>query len=176
MSKLLSAIIGCMFLFGLIFYSYKADATTVNMTVRANNGPFATKTLTDIKAVFITVESFSNESKKAGFSEVWFKELMVNTLNDKGIRVLTQKEWEETKGYPYLYLAVTPTHLKSSDVAAYAVSVEFYQSAILEVADHRALVCTWSHAAIGLGDRSDVNRGVRQSLRSFIQSWESVNE
>jgi hypothetical protein len=125
--------------------------------------------------IYVAVESFSKVDKALGFSEVDFKEEAEALLKDGGVLLFDEQNWQVSEYMPILYITATTTATKYGEVAAYAVTVEFYQLAYLKNTRLSYGVCTWSHGAVGMGDRDDILQASRKSVRVFIKRWQVMN-
>ena len=136
--------------------------------------------LRGLPAVLIGVEPLDDGEKRAGYSEETFRADAELKLRLAGIGVLTEEEWKETPGHPYLYLNVRSIAQHPNVVAPYAIRLELLQSVFLARNPASRLeppvaAATWSVSSLGQGGVSFVRERVQSLSDHFIKVWLSVN-
>lgn len=135
------------------------------------------KTLEGLEGVYVLVEGFEPEAKRAGFDEAKFKTTVEMRLLEGGINVLTQDELLAVPGMPFIYLIVHPGHTRPGQIAPYSIRLELLQMVSLD-RDPSTLTPagTWGTSALGDGDLPYIRAGVKQQVDEFVSAWWSVNK
>ena len=133
-------------------------------------------TLKGLPGVWVWVEDFSDDAKRAGFNQQTFQTDVELKLRLAGIKILTEQERMFTSGIPYLYLNVNPLHGQHGQIHAYTINLELNQWVWLgREPSIRAPATTWSVGSVGYGKLSNVRNAVKDLVDQFINAWLSVN-
>jgi hypothetical protein len=107
------------------------------------------ESLRGLKGVFVSVHQNPGRQPDHGLtnSELW-SEIVVR-LQNAGLKVLNEEEWEKTRGKPYLYLNLTDTVLAGKGQTGagylYTCSLDLMQEvALTRGAGDIVDACTWS--------------------------------
>jgi hypothetical protein len=140
------------------------------------------ETLRRLEGVRVLVEDFTPEVGRDGLTRQQVQTAVERRLRTAGIQVLTEREWATTPGNPYLAVRVNArqTTGELSGLYAYAIAVEFKQTAVLvRDSDLRAMgAATWSVGASGSVDRDhlrQIGAAVDAQIDHFITAYRSVN-
>ena len=100
-------------------------------------------------------------------------------LREAGIKVLTEDEWDNTPGHPWLYININTRKHPDVPIYAYSIKVELKQNARLprEVSTS-ILAVTWSISSIGLvGENKlkDTGKIVGERVDLFINDFLAEN-
>ena len=133
-------------------------------------------TLKELSGVWVWVEDFSDDAKRAGFNQQTFQTDVELKLRLAGIQVLTQQESLATPGSPYLYLNVNALHDQHGEIAAYGTRLHLWQGVrLIREPSITAFASTWSVSGVGYGKLSNVRNAVKDRVDQFINAWLSVN-
>lgn len=149
----------------------------MGLPAMAGDNEYGRASLKGVEAVYVLVESFSEDEKSAGFDTRTFQTDVELKLRLAGIKVLTKKEWLTTTGGPYLYLNVNPLNPITGENSPFNIDLEFNQSVLLDRDPSiSVLAATWSVGNIGNGDITYVRDSVKDRVDTFINAWLSVNQ
>ncbi len=133
-------------------------------------------TLKGISGVYVLVESFGEDEKRAGFNKQNFQTDVELKLRLAGIKVQTNKESLATPGSPYLYLNVSSLHEQRGENAAFNIFLKLTEQVwLVRNPATRIYATTWSGGRVGYGDLQYVRDGVKDVVDQFITAWLSVN-
>ena len=139
-------------------------------------GEHENDTLKGISGMWVLVEGFGEDDKRAGFNEQTFQTDVELKLRLAGIKVLAKKEWFDEPGAPFLYLNVNPLHDQQGEHAAYSIDLALKQEVCLVRNPGRCVLApTWSVGAVGRGDLQHVRDSAKDLVDQFINAWLSVN-
>ena len=133
-------------------------------------------TLKGLPGVWVWVEDFSDDAKRAGFNQQTFQTDVELKLRLAGIKILTEQERMFTSGIPYLSLLVNPLHDQHGEIAAYGTRLHLWQGVrLIREPSITAFASTWSVSGVGYGKLSGVRNSVKDLVDQFINAWLSVN-
>ena len=85
---------------------------------------FKQKALVGLKGVEVLVEGMQPEAERLGLTRAQIQTDVELRLRKAGIRVLTEKERDETPGRPYLYVNVNTIFLQKTPAVVYGILVK----------------------------------------------------
>ena len=114
----------------------------------------------------------------------WFNRSNVQTaaeakLRESGIHLMTEREWKETKGKPYLFVSVMA--VKSGSMYGCSIDTELRQDVFL---DRDAMISiegvpTWSSSYVGVASEDDmptvIHETVNEAIDRFIIDYLAAN-
>lgn len=163
-------LIGLVVLFGFIGLSASRSW--------ANDGQYERATLRGLQGVSVLVEGMDTDAQRIGLSPGQVQTDVELRLRQAGIPVLTQKEWLEAPGVPFLYVHVPVLLLSEGLAAVYHIAVELHQVASLETVAYRTAVSTWSAEGLGSVDNlhfDSVRQHILRQVDRFINAYLSVH-
>jgi hypothetical protein len=137
-------------------------------------------TLKGLAGVYLMVEDLRLEIEEDGLTRNEIHQTAWDRLESGGIRLLSEEEWRETPGSPWLYLYAHVMRREFVDERVYIfnISIELKQKAKLAVAPDAdpVFVTTWSRTILGKsGYIDDIRKGVYLCLQDFVEAYRSVN-
>jgi hypothetical protein len=128
--------------------------------------------LQGLRGVEVVIESLRPDAQADGLSQEAIRTAVELILRSNGIRVLTRSESLSTPAAPYLYVKVS-TYNHSSDLYAYAVTVDVMQKVSLAQRPHYMMsATTWERGAVGTTGHSNI-RMVIDSVESKVKEFAS---
>ncbi len=143
--------------------------------VHATDDVLSRATLEGLPGVFLLVEGFDEEDRRAGFNRETFQADAEVKLRRAGIRVLTQAEGLATPGKPTLDIVITPLAPNRSGMMAFSITISLRQRVRLQRNEEMALASTWSVRFNGNGELPFIRSWFRDAVDKFISAWLSVN-
>ncbi len=136
--------------------------------------------LEGLPGVYLVVEDLRLEIEEDGLTRNEIHGLAEKLLTSAGIRLLSEAEWQEMPGSPWLYLYAHVMRREYVDERVYVfnISVEVKQQVRLARAPEAEPVhaTTWSRAILGKsGWLEDIRKGVEICLQDFVEAYRSVN-
>jgi hypothetical protein len=144
---------------------------------------YSRSTLRGLDGVYLVVEPLSPEVESLGLSTAVLKRDAQLKLRMAGIKVLSRREWMQTRGGPVCYIEaniVNDVVLEKSlgvELFAYNIRIEFNQDVVL-VRDTttKTLSPTWSTSYLGVTNSLARIRGkVKDMIESFIAAYIEAN-
>jgi hypothetical protein len=137
-------------------------------------------TLKGIAGVHVVVEDLRLEIEEAGLTRDLIAKLAQDKLGSAGIKILSDEEWRETPGNPWLYIYahVMRRELVKEKVFIFNIDIELKQKVLLvRIQDRQPVFATtWSKAILGKsGSLDDVRMGLELCLEDFIEAYRSAN-
>ncbi|MGE0823441.1 MAG: hypothetical protein AB7G75_27205 [Candidatus Binatia bacterium] len=138
----------------------------------------AKETLRGLPGVAVVVEPLHPDTEQDGLTHNQLLTEVEQQLKEAGIPVLTQEEWKNTLGAPYLYVNVAALK-KSYGLYAYAIEVCLNQLVTL-IRDQQTqeFAETWETREVGTVGKerlSTVRQSVAAHVAIFIRDYFSVN-
>ncbi|MCF8062011.1 MAG: hypothetical protein K9M82_05800 [Deltaproteobacteria bacterium] len=136
--------------------------------------------LEGLPGVYLMVEDLRLEIEEDGLTRNEIHGFAKKLLTSAGIRLLSEEEWQETPGRPWLYLYahVMRREYVEERVYLFNISIEVKQQVRLSRAPDAEPIyaTTWSRSILGKsGWLEDIRKGVELSLQDFIEAYRSVN-
>jgi len=136
--------------------------------------------LKGLPGVYLMVEDLRLEIEEDGLTRNEIHGLAQELLSSAGIRLLSETEWQETPGRPWLYLYAHVMRREYVDERVYVfnISIEVKQQVRLARAQEAEPLhaTTWSRAILGKsGWLEDIRKGVEICLQDFVEAYRSVN-
>jgi hypothetical protein len=126
--------------------------------------------LQGLQGVEVVIESLRQDAQADGLSQDAIRSAVELILRSNGIRVLTRSESLNMSAAPYLYVKAS-TYSHSSDLYAYAVTVEVLQKVSLAQRPQRMMsATTWERGGVGTTDHSNI-RVVIDSVESKVKEF-----
>jgi len=137
-------------------------------------------TLKGLAGVYLMVEDLRLEIEEDGLTRNEIHQTAWERLESGGIPLLSEEEWHETPGSPWLYLYAHVMRREFVDERVYIfnISIELKQKAKLAVTPDAdpVFVTTWSRTILGKsGYIDDIRKGVDLCLQDFVEAYRSVN-
>lgn len=137
-------------------------------------------TLKGLTGVHIIIEDLRLEIEEAGLTRDLINKLARQKLGSADIALLSEQEWRETPGNPWLYIYahVMKREFVEERVFIFNISIELKQKVVLVRTQDRQPVfaTTWSKAILGKsGNLDDVRMGLELCLEDFIEAYRSAN-
>jgi hypothetical protein len=137
----------------------------------AGDDEYTRATLRGLKGVYVLVEPLRAETERAGLTKAQIQTDVELRLRKAGIRVLSEKERDETPGSPYLYVNV---QVVETNVPLYAFSIDvaLMQRVLLERDPKiRSLAETWDTASTGMVREDTLRKFPRDSLADKVDAF-----
>jgi hypothetical protein len=138
----------------------------------------AKETLRGLPGVTVVIEPLQAAAEQDGLTQRELQAEVERQLQAAGIRVLTQDEWRNTPGSPYLYVNVSALK-KNYGLYAYSIEVCLNQLvSLLRNRDIQEFAETWETrevGTVGKGRLSTVRDSVAAHVSIFIRDYFSVN-
>lgn len=135
-------------------------------------------TLYGLSGISVVIESLGPDIEGAGLSKPQLQTDVELQLRQAGLRVLTQEEWAQVPGRPWMYVNVQVL-LIDHGLAVYSIRVEVNQDAHLAANNAFADLATWDRGGIGATEMANMPTCVRNGLRdlvdAFIDAYFSAN-
>ena len=136
------------------------------------------ESLRGLQGVEVVIEDIRPDAQADGLSQEAIRTAVELILRSNGIRVLTQSESLKTPAAPYLFVrAATSKH--SSDLYAYAVTVEFMQKVSLVGRPQQMMsATTWEKGSVGMTGPSNIRQvihSVESKVKEFANDYLAVN-
>ena len=136
--------------------------------------------LEGIPGVFLVVEDLRLEIEEDGLTRNGIHGTARELLSSARIRLLSEAEWQQTPGRPWLYLYVHVMRREYVEERVYVfnISIEVKQRVKLVRAPEAEPVhaTTWSRSILGKSGRlEDIRKGVEICLQDFVEAYRSVN-
>ena len=136
--------------------------------------------LEGLPGVYLVVEDLRLEIEEDGLTRNEIHGFAEKLLTSAGIRVLSEAEWQETPGRPWLYLYAHVMRREYVDERVYVfnISIEVKQQVRLARAPEAEPVhaTTWSRSILGKsGWLEDIRKGVEICIQDYIEAYRSVN-
>src|SRR5438067_8523902 len=126
--------------------------------------------LQGLQGVEVIIESLRPDAETDGLSQEAIRTAVELILRSRSIRVLTRSESLRMPAAPYLYVKVS-TYNHSSDLYAYAVTVEVMQKVSLAQRPQQTMTATtWEKGAVGTRSHSNI-RMVIDSVESKVKEF-----
>jgi hypothetical protein len=126
--------------------------------------------LQGLQGVEVVIESLRPDAETDGLSQEAIRTAVELILRSRGIRVLTRSESLRMPSAPYLYVKVS-TYNHSSDLYAYAVTVEVMQKVSLAQRPQQTMsATTWERGGVGTTGHSNI-RVVIDSVESKVKEF-----
>ena len=136
------------------------------------------ESLRGLQGVEVVIEDMRADAQADGLSQEAIRTAVEHILRSNGIRVLTQSESLKTPAAPYLYVKAA-TYNHSSDLYAYAVTVEFMQKVSLVGRPHQMMsATTWEKGGVGTTSPSNMRQvinSVESKVKEFANDFLAVN-
>ncbi len=167
-------------LFVLLSFSFPAAIAF------AEDSEVARQTLKGIAGVYISVEDlqpnllkYEKYTKNFDLSKEQIQKDVEKKLQESGIAVLPNDDWQKTPGCPVIYVNIN-THENEKYWFAYDVKVELRQVVILAADPNiRTLTATWAMNITGMvniGNLQLIRKDVGVLVGRFAQAWSAVNK
>jgi hypothetical protein len=167
----------------IVFISSIVMAVTLMTSiVFAVDTELSRSTLRGIKGIRVGVEPLDPKIEGNGLTENQIQADVESKLRNAGIKVLSEEEWLEEEGFPYLYIKVIPMETYEKYFAY--LEIEFIQAAILVInpglnVDDKINprpVVTWSVSVLGKGfDLNYIRDRIKDLVDQFLDAYLSVN-
>jgi hypothetical protein len=126
--------------------------------------------LQGLQGVEVVIESLRPDAETDGLSQEAIRTAAELILRSRSIRVLTRSESLRMPAAPYLYVKVS-TYNHSSDLYAYAVTVEVMQKVSLAQRPQQTMsATTWEKGGVGTTSHSNI-RMVIDSVESKVKEF-----
>jgi hypothetical protein len=126
--------------------------------------------LQGLQGVEVVIESLRPDAETDGLSQEAIRTAVELILRSRSIRVLTRSESLRMPAAPYLYVKVS-TYNHSSDLYAYAVTVEVMQKVSLAQRPQQTMsATTWEKGGVGTTSHSNI-RMVIDSVESKVKEF-----
>jgi hypothetical protein len=137
-----------------------------------------TESLRGLSGVYVTMENFTPATEQAGLTKGDVLTDVELKLRLAGIPVLNEKQWLDTPGAPYLYLAIA-VYNRDNGLWPFSISVSLMQRVVLERRPASGLfAATWSTDYLGSAGSTNI-RSVRDNVKDqvdkFINAYLAVN-
>ena len=136
------------------------------------------KSLRGLQGVEVVIEDIKSDAQADGLSQEAIRAAVELILRSNGIQVLTRSESLKTPAAPYLYVRVS-TSKHSSDLFAYAVTVEFMQKvSLVHRAQQMMSATTWEKGGVGTTGPSNTRQvihSVESKVKEFANDLLAVN-
>jgi hypothetical protein len=171
------------FVLGALILSCRTEQVSYAFASAVEDDDYSRSTLRGLHGVYLAVGSLSPEVESLGLTTAMLKRDAELKLRMAGIKVLSKREWVQTKGGPVCYVEVNIVNdvvLEKTlgfDIYAYDIRVEFNQDVVL-VRDitTKTLSPTWSSSYLGITNSLPRIRGkVKDMIDSFIAAFLDVN-
>jgi hypothetical protein len=155
-----------------LFVGVGATLTSAEMPERAK------ETLRGLPGVTVVIEPLQATAEQDGLTQGELQAEVERQLQAAGIRVLTQDEWRNTPGSPYLYVNVSAL---KKNYGLYAYSIEVCLNQLVTLLRDQAIkefAETWETREVGTvgKDRlATVRDSVAAHVNIFIRDYFSVN-
>jgi hypothetical protein len=136
--------------------------------------------LEGLPGVYLVVEDLRLEIEEDGLTRNEIHGTAKELLSKAGIRLLTEAEWLEAPGRPWLYLyaQVMRREYVQERVYLFNISIEVKQQVeLVRTTDAEPVhATTWSRSILGKSAwLEDIRKGVEICLRDFVEAYRSVN-
>jgi hypothetical protein len=133
----------------------------------------ADASLKGIDAVYVAIEPLPDGATVLGLTEEAIQTDVELKLRLAGLRVVTQSEWLQLPGQPYLYVKINV----STGSQAANVDVELCQNVLLKRNNSPAFgVATWRVGGVISGpDAQFIRERTKDLVDKFLNAWLSVN-
>jgi hypothetical protein len=154
-------------------------ATTVGATLRAQ--AVEANSLRGIREIEVTIEPLATSAEEAGLHRADIQTDVELKLRLAGIKVLTNGEWLQGPGSPYLYVNanVRLNQPAAPGLAIFSISLQLKQLVTLtRDVSIMASATTWDTEAAGSVGRTNLQKirdGIRDLVDEFINAYLSVN-
>ena len=136
------------------------------------------ESLRGLQGVEVVIEDIKSDAQVDGLSQEAIRAAVELILRSHGIQVLTRSESLKTPAAPYLYVRAS-TSKHSSDLYAYAVTVEFMQKVSLVHRPQQMMsATTWEKGSVGttgLSNMRQVINSVESRVKEFANDFLAVN-
>jgi hypothetical protein len=137
-------------------------------------------TMKGLKGVYVVVEDLDLKIEGEGLGREQLQKGAELELGKAGIRILSEEEWRNEEGEPwlYIYVHVVKKLLQKKAVYIFHISIELKQKVrLLRESGGEVFATTWSKAVLGKsGELKDVEKGLKAMLTFFIEAFNSVNQ
>jgi len=138
------------------------------------------RTLYGLDEVGVVVENVHPDVERQGLSRATLQTEVVLRLQQAGIRVLTEDEWDETPGRPFLYLYVGIVPLDNFPVYSVTVTLQLRESACLA---RNLIICetaiTWEDVgvtrAVSVSRLASLQQDVSNVVDRFTNAYLAEN-
>lgn len=149
-----------------------------SINVSAHMPAKAKETLRGLPGVAVVIEPLHPDTERDGLTQRQLLTEVEQQLKDAGIRVLTQEEWKNTPGAPYLYVNVAALK-KSYGLYAYAIEVCLNQLVtLIRNQQLQEFAETWETREVGTVGKErlpTVRKSVAAHVAVFIRDYFAVN-
>jgi len=127
--------------------------------------------------VYVIIESLDPEIGKGGLTTAQIRTDVELKLRLAGIKVLTEKEWLQTTGRPFLYVDIHAFKFDTSEVYIYHIGIQVYQEVVLIRAPQEEIFsATWKTWVLRKsGHIEDLRNRTKDGMDVFINTYLSVN-
>ena len=136
------------------------------------------ESLRGLQGVEVVIEDIKSDAQMDGLSQEAIRAAVELILRSNRIEVLTRSESLKTPAAPYLYVRVSTSN-HSSDLYAYAVTVEFMQKVSLVHRPQQMMsATTWEKGSVGttgLSNMRQVINSVESRVKEFVNDFLAVN-
>ncbi len=137
--------------------------------------------LRGLKGVFVTVDEFCEDTKKAGLTEKDVLELVQSRLQKENVNVLSKGEFSQTKGRPNLSVAAKINKDRDSDLYAINISLQLREDVFLE-RENKGYISgcmSWQVGELGLCRsaklKEEIKNDVVKCVEKFAKEFVSAN-
>lgn len=140
----------------------------------------AGRTLWGIEEIGVVLGPLHPDAERRGISEAAILAETISRLQQAGIRVLAEDEWQQTSGRQILYLSVEIVPLDDFPVYSVTIKLQFRQNTCLT---RNLVICgtaiTWEDAggirAVGVSRLASLQQDVRDAVDRFINAYRAEN-
>jgi len=128
----------------------------------------------------LLIENINPSLDSAGIDGTTVKNIVLDKLDEIGIKTVPMKELVNIKGAPYLYLNIGAIKSSQGNIFSISVNVEFRQNVILSRNTKLESfgIPTWTISSIGLFSKDKITRlydFVKKAIDKFIYAYSYAN-
>ena len=171
------------FAMGLLMLFCRTEQVPLAFASAVEDDDYSRSTLRGLHGVYLAVDSLSPEIESLGLTTDMLKRDTELKLRMAGIKLLTKREWMQTKGGPVCYVEASIVNdvvlgqTLGFDLYAYDIRVEFNQDVVL-VRDitTKTLSPTWSRSYLGMTNSLPrIREKVKDMIDSFVAAFLEAN-
>ena len=142
----------------------------------ARDDKFTGETLRGIKGFSVSVGSLKPEIERKGLTRDQIKADVELKLRLAGIKVLTDAEWDEEIGRPWIFVQPTVFEMTQYPAFLYSINIKVFQIARLIRTGEFDFVATWYRDFVGITSRlSRIRNTIKDQMDIFLNAYLSVN-
>lgn len=141
----------------------------------ASRNDLSRSTLRGLNGIGLEIRGVSSEIEKDGLTKDQIQSDVELKLRIAGIKVLSQKEWREEEGRPYLYVSLTIKKL-GDEFYVCSLALSLCQHVILwRNSSTHALFPTWSTGELCCGPLGFIRNRIKTLMNVFLHDYLAVN-